>query len=335
VTPMTFDDDQQAIHWCDQERANLIACIRCAAEHGLHEYVWRTAASLWEAFERSGFKDDFLRVLPIAIESARALGDGTAESGMLNNIGRVHFLRRNYQQALGYFQEGLEVAVRAGNTTWTGASRHNVACALLELGQFETALRIYEETLQHHATGELHGEAYTLHRIGDVHQRRGAPELAIEYYREALAIRRRIGHIRGESDTLTELGRAYHSLRQYDLAVDYCSRALTLQERAHDKVKATDILTTLAAIQHDRQRYAESIQHARQAITLAQSTRDSLARAKALEVLGNSQLATGDHHGARTSWRESLSISEALADPAAAATTRGRLEHIPDPDDGQ
>ena len=331
VTPMSFDDDQQAIRWCDQERANLIACIRCAAEHGLHEYVWRAAASLWEAFERSGFKDDFLRVLPVAIESARALGDGTAESGMLNSLGRVHFLRRNYQQALGYFQEGLEVAVRAEDSIWTAASRHNVACALLELGQFETALQLYEQTLQHHATGELHGKAYTLHRIGDVHQRRDATGLAIEYYREALEIRRRVGHLRGESDTLTELGRVYHGLRQYDLAVDYCSRALTLQERAHDKVKATDILTTLATIHYDGQNYFESIQHARQAITLTQSTKDSLARAKALEVLGRSLLATGDQDGARTSWQGSLSIFEALADPLAAVAIREGLERIPDP----
>jgi tetratricopeptide (TPR) repeat protein len=328
VIPLVFDNEHDAISWCDQERSNLIVMIQSAAEHGLHEYTWRMAGSLWDAFERSGFQGDFLSVLPLALESARTLGNRQAETAMLNTLGRLHFGRRDYQPALAYFEEGLAVAKRIGDLIFEGASKHNIACVWLELGQFAAALEIYEQTLQlQRDAGVRDGEAYTLHRLGDVHRHRGALEPALRYYRDALRIRRAIGHVRGQGDTLTELGKMHHEKAEYDEALGYCFRALSLHERTHDKVRATETLTTLAAIYCDTGEFAESSRYAHQAVTFAHSIQDSIARATALECLGRAQLGAGNEVAAKNAWLEALAVFEVTSDPAAR-TIRRQLEAL-------
>jgi DNA-binding SARP family transcriptional activator/tetratricopeptide (TPR) repeat protein len=316
VVPLTFENDQDAIRWCNQERGNLIAMIRSAAENGLLEYAWRMPAGLWDAFERSGFKDDFLRVLPLALDATRALGDRQAEAWMLNTLGRVHFGRRDYQPALAYFEEGLAVARQIKDLIFEAGSQHNVACVWLELGKLESALEIYRLTLQMQRDGGARdGEAHTLHRLGDVHRRLGIPEKATEYYRDALRIRREIDHVRGQGDTLTALGNLYHERLEYNKALHYCHQALALHEQTQDKVAATETLTIIAAVYFDIHEFQESIQHSHQAIALSHLTQDSLALARALDFLGRAQLAAADSVAARKSWTQALAILEATGDP--------------------
>jgi DNA-binding SARP family transcriptional activator/tetratricopeptide (TPR) repeat protein len=328
VIPLTFENDQEAIRWCGQERSNLIATIRCAAENGLFEYAWRMPAGLWDAFERSGFKDDFLRVLPLALDATRSLGDRQAEAWMLNTLGRVHFGRRDYQPALAYFEEGLAVARQIEDLAFEAAGQHNIACVWLELGKLDAALEIYQQTLHlQRDAGARDGEAHTLHRLGDAHHRRGMPEKAIDCYRDALRIRREIRHIRGQADTLAALGKLYQGRAEYDEALDHCSRALELYEQAQDKVAAADTLTQLAAIYYDTQEFKESIRCAHQAIALSRLTQDSLTRARALDFLGRAQLATTDSAAARKSWMQALTIFETVGDPDTE-TVRLQLDEL-------
>jgi len=313
VVPTRFTGNEDAHRWLDQERNNLIAVTHRAARHGLHGHAWRIPATVSEGFERSGFKDDFLDALAVGLQSAKLLGDRPAEAGMLINIGRIHFGRRDYLIALEYFRLAVTTAIAAGNVELRAIGQHNLATAHLELGELGVVVQLYEETVQvFRESGSAYGQAYGLHRIADTYRRLGDYDKALAYFESTLRIRREIDHLRGQGDTLTDLGSLYLEWGRYDDARDHCLRALEIHELSHDDVKAAEALTVLASVEYTIGSLVEAARHAARAIELGESTQDSLRQARALAVLGRVRRTTGDRDGARTAWTRAVSIFDDL-----------------------
>ena len=49
--PLSFGTAGQALHWCEQERANLVAATRQAASYGLHDIAWKLPVAAIVCFD--------------------------------------------------------------------------------------------------------------------------------------------------------------------------------------------------------------------------------------------------------------------------------------------
>ena len=84
-------DEAAALAWLDAERANLIAAIRHAAEHGPRSRAWLLADTLRAYFWLRMHTVDWQDAARTALAAAEAEGDLRAQAAALLSLGDFHF----------------------------------------------------------------------------------------------------------------------------------------------------------------------------------------------------------------------------------------------------
>ncbi|MET9632701.1 tetratricopeptide repeat protein [Lentzea sp. NPDC006480] len=258
-----FSSRSAALDWLDHERDNLVQTLRIAHDRGWPDLVWQLAEAMSALFQRRHHYSDWLFTHQLAVLSAQDCGEREAEARLRNqlavalrNLGRldevveqvrlvlelagdhdlgnrakalmqlghVHRLRGEFDPALRYFLESVDVEVRHGWARGIGLSRRRVGEVLIEMGRLEEAvaeLREAETSLDDavdkararmfQARAQLHLDRFTdalslahgvlevvrdagspLHvadafeLLGEIAERQGDLPLARDHYRAAL-----------------------------------------------------------------------------------------------------------------------------------------------------
>lgn len=285
VHPRTFADRDAALLWCDTERANLVAAVRDAAEHGLAEQCWSLAQCLWDFFNLRKHWADWIDTHRLALTAARSVGDRIAEGRMLITLGiALREIGRN-DEAIECYQQALAIWRAVGDRAREQVTMNNLGIAYFALGRFEDGLQSYERCAEiAREIGDRHTEAVVLNNIGLLHAERSRFAEGLSYYLRALEIRREIEDPYSEAILLNNIGEVYRGLLDFDSAVSYVDRALETFRRIGDL----------------------------------------FGQAESLDNLGLALDGLGDRRGAEKCWLESVSLFEDL-DRTRADEVRGRL----------
>ncbi|MBE9373239.1 AAA family ATPase [Saccharopolyspora sp. HNM0983] len=137
------DAHRTAVHELEAERGALPGVVRAAHEHGLHEQTWQLCEALFTFLVDRDCYEDLLEILPLATPSAQQLAAPDVEVRMRAHLGSAYFLAQDY------------VAARA---------------------QFELSLQLAEQC------GDVLGRQSALEWLGQIHERLGDPQAALQYY---------------------------------------------------------------------------------------------------------------------------------------------------------
>jgi tetratricopeptide (TPR) repeat protein len=86
-------------------------------------------------------------------------------------------------------------------------------------GQYQSALNYFQQALViRREVGDRAGEGATLNNIGGVYDSRGQYDQAFQNFQQALVILREVGDRVGEGTTLNNVGSVYRARGQYDQA---------------------------------------------------------------------------------------------------------------------
>ena len=143
------------------------------------EIVERPApAAPWWAWNRYG-----TCLLPLgspqealeAFEQALPLAEEPVDRGAtLNNISAIYDLRGDYETALLYLEQCLEIRRETGDKAGEGTTLNNISQIFRARGDYESALRYLEQSLEiRRETGDKAGEGTTLSNMGAVALTRG------------------------------------------------------------------------------------------------------------------------------------------------------------------
>ncbi|HEX4661744.1 MAG TPA: BTAD domain-containing putative transcriptional regulator [Streptosporangiaceae bacterium] len=235
VVPLVFASAEQALDWCDRERANLVAATRQAASHGLHDIAWKLPAAMKVCLDRLGYRTEWLTTHRIALASARELGDRTAEAWVLTNLGMVLGQQRA-QDAVGYFEQALAIYRETGDQRYQAQVANNLAFCYLLLGRHEEAVAALLGSLDlQRRVGRRYGEGVALCNLGEAYVELGRHDQAIAVSQEALAIAREVGSVRDEGYALHNLGRAHLELGHLAEAANLFEQALSIHRAAGDR----------------------------------------------------------------------------------------------------
>src|SRR5271170_2512185 len=222
--PLAFASLEQALDWCETERADLVAAARQAAANGLHEIAWKLPAAAMSFFYRRSHWADWVATHSGGLDSARILGDRLAEAWMLNNLGMAFGLQRK-EQAVGCFEEALAIYREIGDQQGQARAANNVAQACLRLCRFPEALQAARRSLTvQQQAGDRYGEGIALGNLGDACRELGRFDEAIDHLEQALVIFRELGDQHSEADSLSDLGDVYLTTGRLDEALS-CLRA--------------------------------------------------------------------------------------------------------------
>jgi tetratricopeptide (TPR) repeat protein len=93
-------------------------------------------------------------------------------------------------------------------------------------GEWDRAIEMYERSLEtFERVGDVHGMAQTWGNLGNVYQRKGEWDRAIEVYERSLETKERVGDIHGMAQTWGNLGYLYEAQGDKDRAAEYAARA--------------------------------------------------------------------------------------------------------------
>lgn len=281
---------EQAGRWLAAERLVLLGVIARAAEFGLDVYVWQIVYYLVRFLDFDGYWDDWVRAQQVAIAAATRLGD-------VNALARMH-LSASYacrrlgedQQAGTHARGALELFERLGD-------RDGLARAHL-------ALHKMFETQNNYAAGFQH----------------------VQY---AIVLYWSTGNRTGLAIALDATGFCHANLGDLGRALSCSNQALRLHRDAGNRIEEAGTWDSLGYEHHLLGDYRSAVEFYQRSIQIYQEL--CTFEAACVQVrLGDTYLATGNHHDARVVWQAALTKLAAVHHPGADRI-RPRLAYLDAP----
>jgi CHAT domain-containing protein len=125
---------------------------------------------------------------------------------------------------------------------------NNIGGVYLTWGDYRKALEYFDQALEmRRALGHRRQEAIALNNIGRVYDLLGEAQKALDYHRQALELRRTLGDRVGEGASLNNIGLVYGWLGEKDKELDYYQQALSIFRATGDRGYEASTLNNIAS----------------------------------------------------------------------------------------
>jgi DNA-binding SARP family transcriptional activator/Tfp pilus assembly protein PilF len=340
--PGLGDNAALASEWLDAERANLVAAVVHAAEHGHLRAAWLLADTLRGYFWLRRHTVDWLAVAQAALAAATAAGDLAGQAAARFSLGSADLATGRLPQAIDHYTAAGALAQRAGWVEGRAAILGYLGGVYLDAGELSRAADHYNQALAlDRHTGWLGGQAYALGSLGRVYRELGKLSMAADHYRQALELYREIGAPEGEANALINLGEVSNDLGLLDQATGHLTQSLAVHRESGNRYGEACDLTALAAVERDAGHNARGLERASAARALARDIGDRRTEAEAGTILAGIHLSMGHEQPAIDHLTDALRLARetgtrhaeagALLSLAAAHQQAGRhraaIEH--------
>jgi len=284
----TFRDHTHASGWLDAERANLVAAVNHAAEHGPPSAAWLLADALRGYLGMRMYLVDWRSVAAAGKAAADASGDPRARAAAEHCLGEIQRRLGQFPQAREHYTAALELARHSGWLELQSAIVGSLADVYWQLGLLqEAAAQLAEAVAITARTGRIFSRAGQLSNLGVVTGALGRLPEAARYHAEALALHRASGARSSQALSLNNLGDAYRALGRLDEAMDHLSEGLALGRELGLRDLESTFLGSIAQTHRDAGRYNRALETASAAVALGRETGDRHDQSSALNTLGS------------------------------------------------
>ncbi|HEV8559091.1 MAG TPA: tetratricopeptide repeat protein [Actinophytocola sp.] len=157
---------------------------------------------------------------------------------------------RGNQQALEHATHALRLYQTLDNPVLNATALNSVGWCAALLGEYDQARSHCTAALalhrRHHERSN--GEAYTLDSLGYIAHRTGQHARAIDYYQQALKLRRELGNTYEVANTLDGIGHPHLALGQHEQARLVWREAGELYQALHSTTDAERVQQQLNAL---------------------------------------------------------------------------------------
>ena len=234
--------------------------------------------------------------------------------------GRVLIKSGSPQDSLAPLNQGLSLAIQAGNQEAKANALQALGIAYRFLGQPDDALENYQESLAiKREIGDRRGMASSLSEIGNIQGVQGNVDGARQSYNEAIDISREIGDDYGLGVLLTKLGDLERAYANLDEAMLHTREALRIQIEIGDEVNQSQSLNTLGTIYDQRGEYSESLTYYQRALEIRQRLGNPMDIGDSLHNLAETYSFMGNYGKAQDHYLQALEQRRAGADEIGAA----------------
>ncbi|WP_024968702.1 CHAT domain-containing protein, partial [Microcystis aeruginosa] len=227
----------------------------------------------------------------------------------LNNLGVDYHLLGQYQKAINYHQQSLEIAEKIGDLKVQADSLGNLGNVYQSLGQYQKAIDDHQKSLDiAKKIGDQGSKARSLGNLGNAYQSLGQYQKAIDYHRDSLAMARDIGLRQEEGSSLNNLGVAHYFLGEYEKAINYLEQTLDIAKKIGDLKGEADSLGNLGSAYLSLGQYQKAIDYHQENRAIARKIGDLQGEANSLNNLGLAYQKINQPAEAIKNLEESLNI---------------------------
>ena len=316
-----FEENTDAATWLDTQRANLVAAVCHAAEHGPQPLAWLLADALRGYFWLRMHIVDWRITAHAALSAAETHADERGQTAAQFSLGDMHFCERQHHHAIDRYTRALELAEHSGWQEGQAATRGSLGAAYRQIGQLREAgdhITQALETLRR--VGHLPGQAVNLLNLGVVKWVLGELTEAAECYSQALACYRKIGSQVGEAAALGNLAEVWHALGRHEEAREYLDQSHALAKPIGDLGNEAEGIRLLAEWHRDAGHHAEALELAEVATATAHHNGHGRSEAHCLNTTASIHIQLGNHERALDGYQKALELSKDAADRYPLAT---------------
>ncbi|MER6327776.1 cyclophane-containing RiPP biosynthesis TPR protein HaaT [Streptomyces sp. NPDC001034] len=315
-----------ALGWLENERANILACIRRAHSLSLYGSVVRMSAAMAPFLRQAGPWDQAVGLHRTAAEAARRTGDEQALADALAELGVVRRFMAAYPEAVAALDEAVAHYDAAGDLRGKADALNQLGIVRYLTADNEDSARAQTEALDLYRRLEYPlGQANALADLGMVWRQMSRFDAATRTQGEALAIYRELGDRYGEANSLRDLGVVHCLLGAYDLAARHHQEAFDIYTALDDREHQAYALNEQGVVR----RLTGDVEGARaahrQALTHFTELGDRYGRATSVRLLGVVERASGNPRAALPLLEEALDVCRALGSRGGEAAALGEL----------
>ncbi|WP_376775094.1 NB-ARC domain-containing protein [Saccharopolyspora phatthalungensis] len=242
----------RALGALEQERENLLACVRASETAGLDELTWQFCEALWGLYHLHGHFDDWIDTHQRGLAAAERLGNRLAVMHVSAQLGSAYFAIKEYSQAKECFLKSLHVAIDEGHDFGQQSAWEWLGKIYRELNEIEEALQAFvkSEEIVRRLDSQDQARALALIRL-----QRGRTYLKADRYAEAaeefygaLEYFAGTSEIDNEAKARFELAQAYAGLDALEKATETGQQALALFSRDGSSRRKGEVCRLLASI---------------------------------------------------------------------------------------
>ncbi len=244
----------------------------------------------------------------------------------LNRLGICCEYLGQYEKAISYQQQSLEIEEEIGNRQGVAISLGNLGLCYDSLGQYEKAISYQQQSLEiSEEIGDRQGVAKSLANLGLCYISLGQYEKAISYQQQSLEIEVEMGNRQGVGISLGNLGNCYNSLGQYEKAISYHQQSLEISEEIGFRQGVASSLGNLGLCYDSLGQYEKAITHHQQSLEIEEEIGNRQGVASSLGNLGNCYEFLGQYEKAISYHQQSLEIKEEIGYRQGVASSLGNL----------
>jgi adenylate cyclase len=164
------------------------------------------------SYSRLGQEAKAIPLLQDALSIAQTLGDLSAQSWALNNLGTIYFGMKDLEEAIAYHQQALNIRCEIDpDGLLVGRSLQNLASICLGVENWKSALSYAKKALSiQQRVEDQFGLSYTLRILATYYEKKANRNRALELLEQSLLIRRNLGAKKEVADTLLDMADIYH-----------------------------------------------------------------------------------------------------------------------------
>ncbi len=209
-----------------------------------------------ENYEKTlSYLDDALALLEKPLSSVDQKIISARKLRLYNNIASVYLQQSDFETALAYYQNALEMnKLLGGDQEIEGSLANNIGLSYLEMRKHDLAGHYFLKALSiRTALGDMRGQAQVLNNTGKNEVYKGNFKQALEYYTKALEIGKDIGYKQSVKISLESLSTVLDTLQDYKKALMYYKEYKAL----NDSLYSADSKTAIAGIEENYKRERE------------------------------------------------------------------------------
>jgi tetratricopeptide (TPR) repeat protein len=238
-------------------------------------------------FRDTGRLDEARVHLDAALQLFEDGGDDRGIASTVDDLGKLQWLRGDYQKALEFTQRALALRRRLGDRRSIALSLNNLGLVYQDSGQFKLALDAFEQALRiRREIGDLVGISISLNNLGTVAQDQRDDRRALSLFLEAYEVAKETGDRNRIALVLTNLGETYNRLGDPTKAIHYLKQAEDIADELGDKLGLAEAVRGLGKAYLAQREYTRARECTARAVEIFREVHSKVQLGVALRSLG-------------------------------------------------
>ncbi len=235
----------------------------------------------------------------------------------------------NYDQALPYSKEALDLSIKIKFPIGYGRSLNQLGNIYQEQGNLTEALKYYQLFLKAmQALGDPDAISAAYNNISLVLKAQGDYVQALDYLGRSLKLDEISGNQLGAAQTMINIASIYNAQGDYAKAIEYHTKSLDIFEKTGSQKGVSSALNNIGNFYNNQHQTAKAIEYHTRSLEIRRAIGDKKGIGSSLHNLGNAYESQKDYAKAIEYLKQSLSIREAIGDKQGIASTLSVLGSV-------